>query len=90
MLPSPYKPAMTRGLTASSSAARARRYRQRQREEYVVVQVPVHDESIDALVQHCFLDEAGADDREKIAEAIDLLLSALAYGATEVDYAKYE
>ncbi len=69
----------------SPTAARSRRYRQRQREGWRVVKLPVHDEWADALVSHGFLDESDFDDREKVAEAVDLLLFCLADGAIEID-----
>ena len=76
---------MTEQLTATSSAARSRRYRQRQRDGWLVLPVSVHQAYVDALVDHCFLDEADADDRGKVAEAIDLFLFVLADGAVKID-----
>ena len=76
---------MTEQITATSSADRSRRYRQRQREGWRVVKLPVHDEYVDALVDHHFLAEGDADDREKVGEAIDLLLFCLAEGAVEIN-----
>lgn len=70
----------------SSSAARQRRYRQRQREGWRVVKLPVHDEYFRALVDQSFFAEGDADDRQKIAAAVDLLLFVLAAGAIEIDY----
>ena len=72
--------------TATSSVERSRRYRKRQREGYTVVQVPVHDEMVRALVSHNFLAKDDAESREKVAEAVDLLLFCLAEGAVEIDY----
>ena len=69
----------------SSSAARQRRYRQRLADGFRIIKVPVHDEYIDALVDHHFLAEDDADDRQKVAEAIDLFLFVLAEGAVEID-----
>ncbi len=69
----------------SSSAVRQRRYRQRQADGWRIMRVPVHDEYVRALVSHSFLDEADADDRLKVAEAIDLFLYCLSEGAVEID-----
>ena len=71
--------------TATSPAARSRRYRQRQRDGWRVIEVPVHDAFVRALVNHRLLDETDADDREKVAEAVDLFLFCLADGAVEID-----
>ena len=75
-----------RAQTAASSAVEcSRRYRQRQREGWRVVKLPVHDEYVEALVSHGFLDESDFDDRQKITEAIDLFLFVLGEGAIEID-----
>ena len=80
---------MTEQIAATSSADRSRRYRQRRRDGWRVVKLPVHDEYVDALVNHAFLAEGDADDREKVAEAIDLFLFVLAEGAVEIDYDRF-
>ena len=71
--------------TVTSPAARSRRYRQRQRGGWRVIKVPVHDEYVRALVSHSFLAEADADDREKVAAAVDLFLFVLSEGAVKID-----
>ncbi len=73
-------------MAAPSPAARSRRYRQRRRDGWRVIKLPVHQEYVDALVDHSFLAEGDADDRQKIAAAVDLLLFVLAAGAIEIDY----
>jgi hypothetical protein len=69
----------------TSPATRSQRYRQRQRDGWRVVKLPVHDSWIDALVTHRLLDKSDADDREKVAAAIDLLLFVLNEGAVKID-----
>ena len=71
--------------TVTSPAARSRRYRERQRAGWFVLQVNVHQEYVDALVDHSFLAEGDADHREKVAEAVDLFLFYLSEGAIEID-----
>ncbi len=74
----------------SSSAGRTRRYRERRDRGSVVVSLEVEDYKLDALVEHGFLAEGDAKNRAKVAEAVDVLLFALADGAVEIDYEKYE
>ena len=76
---------MTEQITATSSADRSRRYRQRQRDGWLVLPVPIHEAYIDALVDQHFLEEADANDRQKITEAIGLFLFVLAEGAISID-----
>ncbi len=76
---------MAEQLTAASSAARSRRYRQRQREGLRVVSLPVYEDYAAALTDYGFLDEANANDREKVAEAIGELLFCLTQGVVEID-----
>ncbi len=81
----PTYPAMT-APTATSPATRSRLYRQRKAGGWCILKVPVHDKYVRALVTHKFLNEADADDREKVAAAIDLFLFCLSEGAVDIDY----
>ena len=74
----------------SSSAIRTRRYRERRDRGSVVVTLEVDSEKLGALVDHGFLAEGDVTNRAKVAEAVDVLLFALAGGAVEIDFAKYE
>ena len=71
--------------TVTSAAARSRLYRQRQRDGWRVLQVNVHQEYVDALIDHSLLAEGDADDRKKVAEAVDLFLFCLREGAIKIN-----
>ncbi len=61
----------------SSCAARARRYRRRRRAGTVLVSVEVNSEVLNALLEFGLLgNTADAGNRAKVAEAIELILSA--------------
>ncbi len=74
----------------SSSAARTRRYRERRDRGDIVIYLEVDSEKLGALVDQGFLAEAAVTNRAKVHEAVDVLLFALADGAVEIDFAKYE
>ncbi len=74
----------------SSSAIRTRRYRERRDRGSVVISLEVDSEKLGALVYLGLLNEAAVTNRAKVAGAVDVLLFALADGAVEIDWAKYE
>ncbi len=74
----------------SSSAVRTRRYRDRRDRGSVVISLEVDSEKLGALVDQGFLAEAAVKSRAKVSEAVDVLLFALADGAVEIDWEKYE
>ena len=76
--------------TLSSAAIRTRRYRERRDRGSVVISLEVDSEKLGALVDQGFLAEGDVTNRAKVAEAVDVLLFALADGAVEIDYAKFE
>ncbi len=76
--------------TLSSSAIRTRRYRDRRDRGSVVISLEVDSEKLGALVDQGFLAEADVKSRAKVAEAVDVLLFALADGGVEIDWGKYE
>jgi len=73
-------------LTASSPAAvRARNYRRRRREGTILVPVETSAEAIDGLVRYGFLDQADIGDRDKIGNAIALILDGLSKNAVTLE-----
>ncbi len=76
--------------TLSSSAARTRRYRDRRARGDIVISIEVENYKLRGLIDHGFLAEGDVTNRAKVAEAVDVLLFALADGAVEIDYAKFE
>lgn len=66
------------GLTEPSPcAARARRYRRRRRAGTILVSVEVNSEALNALLEFGLLGStADAGNRAKVAEAIEMVLSA--------------
>ena len=81
---------MPSDATLSPSAIRTRRYRERRERGSVVISLEVDSEKLGALVDQDFLAEAAVTNRAKVADAVDVFLFALADGAVEIDYAKYE
>ncbi len=76
--------------THSPSAVRTRRYRERRDRGSVVISLEVDSEKLGALVDQGFLAEGDVTNRAKVSEAVDVLLFALADGAVEIDWEKYE
>ena len=76
--------------TLSSSAIRTRRHRDRRDRGSVVISLEVDSEKLGALVDQGFLAGAAVTNRAKVSEAVDVLLFALADGAVEIDFAKYD
>ena len=74
----------------SPAAVRMRRHRERQDRGDVLISLEVDSDVLDALVEQGFLNEAAVKSRAKVCEAVDLLLFAVADGAVEIDWAKYE
>ena len=74
----------------SSSTFRTRRYRERRERGSVVISLEVENYKLRGLIDHGFLAEGDVRSRAKVAEAVDVLLFALADGAVEIDFAKYE
>ena len=74
----------------SPANSRMRRYRERQDRGAVVVSLEIDSDRLDTLIDHGFLDEGDIKSRTKISEAVDLILSALADGAAEMDWSKYD
>ena len=71
----------------SPTATRARRYRQRKGAGRIIVQAELSPKALEALFDlGCIADKADMADREKVGEAVDLLLFAMAEGAVEIDY----
>ena len=66
-------------IAPSSSAERARRYRHRRRHSTVVVPVEVMRNEIEALVEFGLLDEPEVTSRAKISDAVETLLTGLAF-----------
>ena len=60
-----------------TAAARMRAYRERQREGVSVVPIAVPDEFLVDLIDGGFLSANDADDRDKVARAIERMHSAL-------------
>ncbi len=81
---------MPSDATLSPSAVRTRRYRERRDRGSVVISLEVDSEKLGALVDQGFLAEAAVTNRAKVSEAVDVLLFALADGAVEIDWEKYE
>ncbi len=81
---------MSSDATLSPSAFRTRRYRERRERGSVVISLEVDSEKLGALVDQGFLAEADVKSRAKVSEAVDVLLFALADGAVEIDWEKYE
>ena len=75
----------------SPPAVRSRRYRARRRAGVVVAPVEVDAAALDALQEYAFLGgEADVDDRDKVSEAIQLLLFVLTERAIEIDYDHFD
>ncbi len=74
----------------SSAAIRTRRYRERRDRGSVVISLEVDSDQLEALVYLGLLNEADVTNRAKVSEAVDVLLFALADGAVEIDWEKYE
>ncbi len=81
---------MPSDATHSPSAIRTRRYRDRRDRGDIVISLEVENYKLRGLIDHGFLAEADVKSRAKVADAVDVLLFALADGAVEIDYAKYE
>ncbi len=76
--------------TSSPSAIRTRRYRERRDRGDIVISLEVENYKLRGLIDHGFLAEGDVTNRAKIAEAVDVFLFALADGAVEIDFAKYD
>ncbi len=76
--------------TLSSAAIRTRRYRERRERGDIVISLEVENYKLRGLIDHGFLAEADVKSRAKVADAVDVLLFALADGAVEIDFAKYD
>ncbi len=70
----------------SPTATRSRRYRERKRAGITVAPVQVAPEVAEALVATGLLTEADMGDRANLGESIEILLSALADDAVEIDW----
>ncbi len=81
---------MPSDITHSPAAIRTRRYRARRDRGSVVISLEVDSEKLGALIDQGFLDKAAVKSRAKVAEAVDVLLFALADSAVEIDWEKYE
>ena len=80
---------MPSDITDSPAAIRTRRYRDRRDRGSVVVTLEIEDYKLAALIDHGFLAKADVKSRAKVAEAVDVLLFALADDAVEIDWEKY-
>ncbi len=74
----------------SSSAIRTRRYRERRDRGDIVISLEVENYKLRGLIDHGFLAEGDVKSRAKVADAVDVLLFALADDAVEIDFAKYD
>ncbi len=81
---------MPSDATLFPSAVRTRRYRERRDRGDIVISLEVENYKLRGLIDHGFLAEGDVRSRAKVAEAVDVLLFALADGAVEIDYAKYD
>ena len=76
---------MASQTATSSSVERSRRYRQRKREGAILVPVETSAGAIDGLVRHGLLDQTDIGDRDKIGNAIALILEGLSKNAVSFE-----
>ncbi len=81
---------MSSDATLSPSAFRTRRYRERRDRGDIVISLEVENYKLRGLIDHGFLAEGDITNRAKVSKAVDVLLFALADGAVEIDFAKYD